>query len=99
MVLSRSEVYPTSLGIDCCGYRHFHNGKLLVRKRTAKRAQKRMKGILPGLDSGALTVEQARSKIGSTWGILKHAKTYNLRQSMNFDEIKNEVVNRAKKAI
>lgn len=99
MVLSRAEVFPTSQGVDCCGYRHFHNGKLLVRKRTAKRAQKRMKGILPGLDSGALTVEQARSKIGSTWGILKHAQTYNLRQSMNFDEIKNEVVNRAKKAI
>ena len=99
IVLSRAEVFPTSQGIDCCGYRHFHNGKLLVRKRTAKKAQKRMSSILPNIDSGAITIEKARSQIGSTWGILKHAQTYNLRKSMGFDEIKNEVVNRAKKTV
>lgn len=96
MILSKTEVFPTSQGVDFCGYRHFHNGKKLVRKRTAKRAKQRIKTILNKINYGEVTAKSAMSVVGSTWGILKHAKTYNLRRSMNFESISNEVKRRAK---
>lgn len=95
MILSKAEIFPTTQGVDFCGYRHFHNGKKLVRKRTAKKAKARIKNILGRIARGEVTATSARSVVGSTWGILKHAKTYNLRRSIRFEEVSQEVIARA----
>lgn len=97
IVLSKAEVFPTSQGVDFCGYRHFNDGKILVRKRTATRIKKRVGDILTQVKEGKVSAGRARSAMGSTWGILKHAKTHNLRKALNFELIFSEVKALAKK--
>lgn len=99
LILSKAEIFPTTQGVDFCGYRHFHNGKKLVRKRTAKKAKRRIKTVLGRITRGEITAVSARSVVGSTWGILKHAKTYNLRRSIKFEEVSQEVIARAKETV
>jgi len=91
VLLSRSTVYPTNNGIDFCGYRHFHNGKLLVRKGTATNIKRRMRSLMAKVDNGLITTEKARSVVGSDWGILRHAKTFNFRKSLSIDSIRDEL--------
>lgn len=89
--LSKKNLFPTAHGVDFLGYRHFPNGKILVRKNTAKRIKKRMKSLLWQLEHRKITEEQALGKTASAYGWLKHANTYNLRLAMDFDEIYTEV--------
>lgn len=89
--LSKKALYPTSHGVDFLGYRHFPNGKMLVRKSTAKRVRRRIKALPWDLSHGKITHEQAMGKLASAHGWLKHANAYNLRMSIDFDEIYREV--------
>ena len=96
LLLSKSEVYPTSQGIDFTGYRYFNNGLVLLRKRVAKKQRRKLKHILVKLlCKSDLDAERVRSQLGSMWGILKWAKTYNFRQATSFDKITKEVVSLA----
>jgi retron-type reverse transcriptase len=45
LTLSKCSLFHTSQGLDFLGYRHFPNGKILVRKRTIKRLTKMLKGM------------------------------------------------------
>lgn len=86
--LSKSNIRRCADGIDFVGYRHFPNGKLLVRKSTAKR-QRRSLAMLPGkLEAGMITREQMRSSIDSVLGWWKHAQTYNLRRACGVEEMR-----------
>lgn len=87
MKLSKCEIFPTSQGVDFLGYRHFPNGYILLRKRTAKRVKKRLKQLPYRLKRGQITKEQFRSSIASTKGWLKWANTYNLSCSLQLEEL------------
>ena len=84
---SRSDVFNTKQGIDFCGYRHFDN-YMLVRKSTARREIKLIKEIPRLIESGRLSPEKARAKIDSISGWIKHANSYNLRKSMELDNVR-----------
>lgn len=91
MKLSKKSLYPTSHGVDFLGYRHFPDGKILVRKSTAKRVKRRLKALPWELKHGRMTKEQALGKLASAHGWLKHAHAHNLRISIKLDELKKEV--------
>lgn len=91
MKLSKKALYPTAHGVDFLGYRHFPNGKILVRKSTAKRVKKRMKGLMWELKHKKITKEQALGKLASAHGWLKHANAHHLRISIGLDNLKKEV--------
>lgn len=59
--LSKASLFPTSQGVDFLGYRHFPNGKILLRKSTAKRIRKRIKGLPYKIKHGLITLQ---SEIG-----------------------------------
>ena len=87
---SRWSIAPVSHGVDFVGYRHFV-GKVLLRKSTARRAQRRMAALLPKLNACKITVDQFRSSIASTEGWMKWANTYNFRVSMNLNILKGAI--------
>jgi len=89
--LSKKSLYPTAHGIDFLGYRHFPDGKILVRKETAKRIRKRLKGIPWALRHGKITKEQAIGKLASANGWLQHANAHHLRMAIRLDELTAEV--------
>lgn len=89
--LSKCSLFPTSQGVDFLGYRHFPN-KILVRKRTAKRIKKKMRGLMYRVKHKEITPKQALSVIASHEGWIKHAQSYNLRQSLHMDNLKQEVL-------
>lgn len=89
--LSKCSLYPTSQGVDFLGYRHFPN-KILVRKRTAKRVKKNVRGLIYKIRHKEITPEQALSTIASHEGWIKHAQTYNLRKFLHLEELKQEVL-------
>lgn len=91
MKLSKKNLFHTYQGVDFLGYRHFHNGKILVRKRTAKRIKKRMKLIKKHLVAGTENKIRARGQVASANGWLKHAKSFHLRQSLDLDKLKELV--------
>ena len=78
--LSRKNLFHTWQGIDFVGYRHFRSGKVLVRKRTAKRIMRKLKSL--GKHIEKCNREKARSVVASAKGWLIHANTYNMRESM-----------------
>ena len=90
MMLSKAEVFPTSQGVDFCGYRYFPKGFVLLRKRTAKRQKKQMNKIRKGLANNALPRESARSKIASMDGWLRWANCHNWKKQHGFYELKKE---------
>lgn len=91
MKLSKKSLYPTAHGIDFLGYRHFPDGKILVRKATAKRIKRRLRIIPWALKHGRITKEQARGKLASANGWLKHANAHHLRMAIRLDELTAEV--------
>jgi hypothetical protein len=89
--LSKCNLFNTSQGVDFLGYRHFPDGKILVRKRTAKRIRRNMKQIPYLYEKGFITAGQALSKVASANGWLKYANSYNFRKSIRFDDLNTEV--------
>jgi len=83
---SKCDLFPVSRGVDFLGYRHFR-GYILVRKSTAKRTKKRFKRLPILLSKGRISIDQYRSSLASTMGWLKWSNSYNLRQSLEIDEL------------
>ena len=88
MRLSKCNIFPTSQGVDYLGYRHFPQGYILVRKSTATRIKRRMKGLIWEYKHHKISKLQALSKIASTEGWLKHATAHNLSVSLKINELK-----------
>lgn len=82
VLLSKTAVFPTTQGVDFCGYRHFHNNVVLLRKRTAVSIKRRVHSIENGTSQ-----KSPINVLGSLYGVMKHAKTYNLRKAINFDSL------------
>lgn len=91
LTLSKRELFHTSQGVDFLGYRHFPDGKILVRKTTAKRIRKNLSQIPYLYQNGFITAEQALSKVASANGWLKYAQTHNLKIAMEFSNLEEEV--------
>ena len=88
MRLSKCNIFPTSQGVDFLGYRHFPQGYILVRKSTAKRIKRRMKGLIWEYKHHRIDKIQALSKIASAEGWMKHATAHNLSVSLKINELK-----------
>ena len=90
--LSKLTVYPTKQGVDFLGYRHFPNGKLLVRKSTVNRFKKKLKELIWKLKHGFIDLDRARSIIDSIYGWISHAQSYNLANSLNLRELRDKIM-------
>jgi retron-type reverse transcriptase len=87
MKLSKKSIFPTTQGVDFLGYRHFPDGKILIRKSTAKRQKQTIKEIPWLLSHGRISKESALSKVASIKGWLMWADTYNLSIYMQLDRL------------
>lgn len=96
--LSKCDLFPVSRGVDFLGYRHFPR-YVLVRKRTKKRIQKRLRDLPRMLRKGAISSESYRSSIASTLGWLKWANAYHLRKCLKIDELQRMIHCAEQKAI
>lgn len=88
--LSKSNIRRCADGIDFVGYRHFPDGKLLVRKSTVKKQRKMIMRLLEQLEAGLITAEQMRSKIDSVLGWWKHAQTHHLKAAAGIYEMRRK---------
>ena len=88
MRMSKCDLFPVSRGIDFLGYRHFPNNYVLLRKTTAKRVKKRIKGLIWQVKHGKITKESAIGSIESTKGWIKWANTHNLTMALELKEVK-----------
>lgn len=84
---SKAEVYPTSIGVDFVGYRHFVD-KVLLRKSTAKRVKNRIKKVIGRLNHKEISIEQFRSIIASTEGWIKWSNSHNFFRVLGINNIK-----------
>lgn len=72
------QVFPSRVrGVDFVGYRHFGN-YILLRKSTATRLKRKMRGIKTKLDSGGNLTYSDWCSINSYKGWLKWCNSYNL---------------------
>ena len=84
LTFSKWSIFKVVQGVDFLGYRHFPD-KILLRKTTAKRVAKRIKGLPKLLMKGRITFDQYTSSIASTKGWLRWANTYNLKLNLKLE--------------
>jgi retron-type reverse transcriptase len=82
LTLSKSEVFPTSQGVDFLGYRHFPAGYILLRKSTAKRMRRKMEAA----DFPDKPFEYRRSFLASIKGWVEHANCHNFAKAVRLYE-------------
>lgn len=94
MRMSKCELYPTTQGVDFVGYRHFRD-TVLVRKRTAKRIDRRMRKLPKMLETGRIGYKEAMGKVASAIGWTKHAHSKRFVERIGLygllEGIKNEL--------
>lgn len=84
---SKADLIRTKVqGVDFCGYRHFKRYSLL-RKSTAKRLKRRYTGIYRDLLGGKPIDDTMRGRVASGHGLLKHACTHHLQQTLEHDTL------------
>ena len=79
---SKSDVFSIRQGVDFCGYRHFDNF-VLLRKSTKTRERRKIEEIKRLLRDGDINKNTARASIDSILGWIRHAKTKNLKRSLD----------------
>lgn len=89
--LSKCNILSTSQGVDFLGYRHFSAGYILVRKSTAKRMKKNIKALKYKLTVKKISKESALSTVASVEGWLKWANAYNLKKSLQLEDLKKSI--------
>ena len=89
--LSKKSLFHTYQGVDFLGYRHFSSGKILVRKRTAKRMKKKIRTNKYEFLTCRKQAYKIRSTVGSIKGWLCHANTYNLQVAIKLKELSDMV--------
>ena len=90
LILSKAEIFPTSHGVDFCGYRFFPEGYALLRRRTAKSQRKQLRRIQHGLATGRMTHLDAQHRLASMDGWLRWAQCHNWKMHNGFYEAKSE---------
>ena len=84
--LSQKEIVKCSHGVLFIGYRHFP-GYVLLKKRTAKRARRKVKTLPKLLKRKQITNIQYTSSLGSYKGWAGHANTYNFCNSIGLNKL------------
>ena len=84
---SKMDLFKTTRGVDFLGYRHFYNGKILVRKSTAKNMMRYVKEIPHLINKGLMTPYTAECRLASVKGWISHANAYNLNKYMKLEEM------------
>lgn len=79
---SKSDVFSIRQGVDFCGYRHFDNF-VLLRKSTKTRERRKIEEIKRLSRDGSINKNTARASIDSILGWMRHAKTKNLKRSLD----------------
>lgn len=91
LTYSKADVFSTRQGVDFCGYRSF--GKyVLLRKSTALRMKRKIRELPGKVAAGEIDQEKARAIIDSTYGWMKHANTYNLRNTMKLEKVRGQIL-------
>jgi hypothetical protein len=67
----KTSIFPVSQGIDFCGYRVWPS-HILPRKRTIKRARKKLKVMARRCSSGQIPLSEYRAGVMSFLGYAKH---------------------------
>lgn len=86
---SKADLFKTKCqGVDFCGYRHFKD-YVLLRKRTGKRLIRRYRKIYRTINdrNRQFNRDEVVGQIASGHGLLKHACTYHLRQSIGHEQL------------
>lgn len=91
MKLSKCDLFPVTRGIDFLGYRHFPGNYVLLRKTTAKRVKRRIKGLLWKVKHGKVKKATALGSIESTKGWIRWANTHNLAISLEIEKVRSEI--------
>ena len=91
MKMSKCDLFPVTRGIDFLGYRHFPNDYILLRKSTAKRVRKRIKGLVWEVKHGKKSKRSAIGSIESTKGWIRWANTHNLAMKLQLEEVKKTI--------
>lgn len=73
----KSKYYPSSMGVDFCGYRVFHTHKL-VRVRSKKQMRGRIKCWNKLYQEDNLVVKEVLQSFNAWRGHIRHANSYNL---------------------
>jgi len=81
LTLSKCDVFPVSHGVDYLGYRHFRD-KILLRKSTAKRVDRKIKVMPSQLLAGYITETRFVSTLASFSGWIRWANTKNFRNTL-----------------
>lgn len=80
----KTGIFPTSQGVDFCGYRIWATHRLL-RKRSVKKMKRRLKVYKRKYETGEMEFKEIDCSIQSWLGHARHADTYRLRRKM-FDD-------------
>jgi len=87
LIMAKERVYPTRLGVDFVGYRHYREGYKLVRSSTARRMKRRIRQIRKMWAKGIMDAVQVKSVVVSIRGWLGWANTYNLGAALGLAEL------------
>ena len=87
MKLSKKFLFHTAQGVDFLGYRHFPDGKILVRKSTSKRQKVHIKQIPYQLAHGIISKDTALSRLNSIRGWLQWANSYHFKTALKLDSM------------
>ena len=93
LMLSKAEVFPTSHGVDFCGYRYFTKGYVLLRRRTARSQARDIREIREGFRNGTMPFDEARARLASLDGWMRWAQCHNWKKTHGYYELRNEVLN------
>lgn len=90
--LSKSNIFPTSLGLDFIGYRFFPDDYILLRKRVAKVYKRRFRGLHKLVDKGndISKFRKAKGQIASAVGLLERCDSHNFKLSTGFYSLVKE---------
>lgn len=81
LLMSKNDLFPCQRGLDFLGYRFFPNGKILLRKRTARALKRRMRRAIRNIHYGE-NPRHYQGAASSAVGLLKWCNSYNLRRSI-----------------
>lgn len=97
LLLSKCAVFPTSQGVEFCGYRYFPQGYVLLKKNTAKRIKKRFRKLVYKFRNNEIDGETMLCQVSSTKGLLRWGTTHNLQKLICLENLDKEARVRAGK--
>lgn len=78
---SKSQFYPSAMGVNFCGYRIFSTHRLL-RTNSKKKIKKKIKKWNKKFEEGTLDLEQAMQSLNSWKGHISHCNSYTLEKKV-----------------